>query len=136
MKGFSRMRKDIGVLTVGSLVLVGLLALVPLTASPAGQKGNETKGKFYFKQNCKSCHVKDAQGGEITPLSKDAGTVAGLLRQRQAYEGYGNTYKVFDARAIERRLDVPLQPRSRFAAAGNLRKVILSGSDRRERGAP
>jgi len=70
MKDFSRMRKDIGVLTVGSLVLVGLLALVPLTASPAGQKGNEAKGKFYFKQNCKSCHVKGAPGGELTPLSK------------------------------------------------------------------
>ena len=86
MKGFSRMRKDIGVLTVGSLVLVGFLALVPLTASPAGQKGNETKGKFYFKQNCKSCHVKDAQGGEITPLSK-------TQAQWQAYFAKGKHMK-------------------------------------------
>lgn len=86
MKGFSRMRKDIGVLTVGSLVLVGLLALVPLTASPAGQKGNEAKGKFYFKQNCKSCHVKGAQGGEITPLSK-------TQAQWQAYFAKGKHMK-------------------------------------------
>ncbi len=70
MKGFSKIRKNIGVLSVASLVFVGLLALIPLSASPAGQKGNEAKGKFYFKQTCKSCHVKGAQGGEITPLSK------------------------------------------------------------------
>lgn len=70
MKGFSKIRKNIGVLTAATLVFAGLLALVPLYASPAGQKGNEGKGKFYFKQNCKSCHVKGAQGGEITPLSK------------------------------------------------------------------
>ncbi len=33
-------------------------------------KGNETKGRFYFKQTCKSCHAKGASGGEITPMSK------------------------------------------------------------------
>lgn len=70
MKGFSTTKRDIGVLAVASLALAGLLALVPLSASPARQKGNEGKGKFYFKQSCKSCHVKGAQGGEVTPLSK------------------------------------------------------------------
>lgn len=33
-------------------------------------KGNETKGRFYFKQTCKSCHTKGAAGGEISPMSK------------------------------------------------------------------
>ena len=70
MKGLSNVRTKIGVLTAATLFFAALLALVPLYASPAGQKGNEAKGKFYFKQNCKSCHVKDSQGGEITPLSK------------------------------------------------------------------
>lgn len=32
--------------------------------------GSANKGKFYFKKSCKSCHVKGAEGGEITPLSK------------------------------------------------------------------
>ncbi len=32
--------------------------------------GNEAKGKYYFKQNCKECHTKGAAGGEITPMSK------------------------------------------------------------------
>ena len=70
MKSLSNVKTKIGVLTAATLFFAALLALAPLYASPAGQKGNEAKGKFYFKQNCKSCHVKDAQGGEITPLSK------------------------------------------------------------------
>jgi mono/diheme cytochrome c family protein len=86
MKGFGKFRKDVGVLTVASLVLVGLLALVPLTASPAGQKGNEAKGKFYFKQTCKSCHVKGEKGGEVTPLVK-------TQAQWQAYFAKGKHMK-------------------------------------------
>ncbi len=50
------------------LVLAIILALA--TALAAGSKGSETKGKYYFKQNCKTCHTKGAQGGEITPLNK------------------------------------------------------------------
>ena len=86
MKGFSKMKRNIGVLTTATLVFVGLLALVPSSASPAGQKGNEAKGKFYFKQNCKSCHVKGAQGQEITPLSK-------TQAQWQAYFAKGKHMK-------------------------------------------
>ncbi len=70
MKTFGTLRKDLGALTVGLLVLGGMLALMPLSAAPAGQKGNEAKGKFYFKQTCKSCHVKGEKGGEVTPLVK------------------------------------------------------------------
>jgi mono/diheme cytochrome c family protein len=44
--------------------------LIPLAARSAGQKGNEAKGKFYFKQTCKPCHVKGEKGGEVTPLVK------------------------------------------------------------------
>jgi cytochrome c5 len=48
-----------------------ILALI-LSASAvfAAAKGSETKGRFYFKQNCKTCHTKGAAGGEITPLNK------------------------------------------------------------------
>ena len=52
------------------IVLVLSLILALGVAVSAASKGNETKGKFYFKQNCKSCHVKGAEGGEITPLNK------------------------------------------------------------------
>ena len=70
MKSFERFRKNLGILTVASLVFAGLLALVPLSTSRAGQKGNEAKGKFYFKQTCKSCPIKGEKGGVVPPLIK------------------------------------------------------------------
>lgn len=70
MKVIERAVKNAGVLTAGSLVLLAMLALVPLGSLSAGDKGNETKGKFYFKKTCKPCHVKGEKGGEITPMSK------------------------------------------------------------------
>ena len=47
-----------------------LILIVCASAVLAGTKGSETKGKFYFKSNCKTCHTKGAEGGEITPLNK------------------------------------------------------------------
>jgi len=52
--------------TILMLAVVMALAL----AVSAASKGNETKGKYYFKQTCKTCHTKGAVGGEITPLNK------------------------------------------------------------------
>jgi cytochrome c5 len=40
------------------------------TAAVAIAGGSETKGKFFFKKNCKTCHVKGAKGGVVTPLTK------------------------------------------------------------------
>jgi mono/diheme cytochrome c family protein len=41
------------------------------TAVSANQKkGNQAKGRYYFRQTCKTCHVKGAPGGEVTPMSK------------------------------------------------------------------
>ena len=48
-----------------------LLALIAALAAPlAAQGGSDTKGKYFFKKSCKSCHVAGAAGKEITPLSK------------------------------------------------------------------
>jgi cytochrome c553 len=44
-----------------ALLLVGGWAL-------AG--GSESKGKYYFKKSCKSCHGKGGAGGEVTPIAK------------------------------------------------------------------
>jgi len=52
------------------ILLAFLFCIALVTAVSAAAKGNETKGKFYFKQNCKTCHTKGAAGGEITPLNK------------------------------------------------------------------
>ena len=86
MKKFERLGTKFGVLTAASLLLVGLLTFAPLSATPAGQKGNEAKGKFYFKQTCKSCHVKGEKGGEVTPLVK-------TQAQWQAYFAKGKHLK-------------------------------------------
>lgn len=33
-------------------------------------KGSDKKGKYWFKKTCKTCHGKDSEGGELTPMSK------------------------------------------------------------------
>ncbi|MBP7618883.1 MAG: cytochrome c, partial [Geothrix sp.] len=48
-----------------------LLALVATLVAPlAAQGGSDTKGKFFFKKTCKSCHAPGAAATEVTPLSK------------------------------------------------------------------
>ena len=86
MKESRKAGSNLGVVVIGSLVLAAMLALVPLSSLSAGDKGNETKGKFYFKQNCKTCHLKGEKGGEITPLSK-------TQAQWQAYFAKGKHMK-------------------------------------------
>ena len=58
MKESHKAGANLGVAIVGSLVLGAMLALLPLSSLSAGEKGNDTKGKFFFKQSCKPCHVK------------------------------------------------------------------------------
>ena len=67
---FSRIAKVREILPTAVLMLATALVLAPLGSISAGEKGNEAKGKFYFKQTCKPCHVKGEKGGEITPLTK------------------------------------------------------------------
>jgi mono/diheme cytochrome c family protein len=52
---------------LGLIIYSGLV--LPLAMS-AGSKPSETKGRYYFRQNCKTCHTKGAVGGEITPLTR------------------------------------------------------------------
>ncbi len=51
-------------------VLILSLAAIAAVSLLAASKGNEGKGRYYFRQTCKECHTKGAVGGEITPLSK------------------------------------------------------------------
>lgn len=50
--------------------LFALSAAAPFLTAQAPAKGSDTKGKFYFKKTCKSCHVKGGEAAELTPLSK------------------------------------------------------------------
>ena len=51
---------------VAAVVLLGGL----FAAAADNPKGNEGKGRYYFRQTCKGCHTKEAKGGEVTPLTK------------------------------------------------------------------
>lgn len=71
MKDSGTLGKALGMFLLVSALFAALLGNAPTSAyAAAGQKGNEVKGKFYFKQSCKSCHTKGEKGGELTPLSK------------------------------------------------------------------
>lgn len=62
-----------GGLVLGGVALASLGVLTPVLAPPAhaaDQKGSESKGRYYFRQTCKTCHTKGAAGGEVTPLNK------------------------------------------------------------------
>ena len=57
------------------LILLSLVAFVISLAlssalSAEQKKGNQAKGRYYFRQTCKTCHAKGGNGGEVTPLSK------------------------------------------------------------------
>jgi mono/diheme cytochrome c family protein len=62
---------------ISRIVIGGMAALaMAVLLSPAVSagtnppKGNEGKGRYYFRQTCKDCHTKGAKGGEVTPLTK------------------------------------------------------------------
>ena len=53
-----------------SLGMAAVLVAAALGATAGPTKGNEGKGRYYFRQTCKDCHTKGAKGGEVTPLTK------------------------------------------------------------------
>lgn len=57
-------------LIVGAAATALIVATPPVTSVSAGVKGSESKGRYYFRGTCKTCHTKGAVGGEITPLNK------------------------------------------------------------------
>ncbi len=69
MKGTRKLSHRSKVLIVSLVAMIYGALVLPLALS-AGPKPSETKGRFYFRQNCKTCHTKGAKGGEITPLTK------------------------------------------------------------------
>lgn len=52
-----------------------VMMIVAFVATPvfAVEGGNSRKGKYLYKKSCKPCHISDAEGGELTPLSKTQG---------------------------------------------------------------
>ena len=52
--------------------IISIFTLAALLAAPlaAEQKGSDTKGKFYYKKDCKTCHIAGGGASALTPLSK------------------------------------------------------------------
>jgi len=58
-------------LFLSATAMVPIAALLFTPPSNAGcAKGSETKGRAYYRQICKDCHVKGGKGGEVSPLTK------------------------------------------------------------------
>src|SRR5437660_3926062 len=57
---------------IASLTALAVTALLSttITAATSQPKGNEGKGRYYFRQTCKECHTKGGKGGEVPPLTK------------------------------------------------------------------
>lgn len=52
------------------VLIVVVMVVFASTAVLAADGGNSRKGKYLYKKSCKPCHVDDAEGPELTPLSK------------------------------------------------------------------
>ena len=52
------------------IIALAAVAVFAAFAGTGAPKGNEGKGRYYFRQTCKDCHTKGAKGGEVTPLTK------------------------------------------------------------------
>src|SRR5438094_5641317 len=55
---------------LADLMMAAVLAAASTAGATGQPKGNEAKGRYYFRQTCKDCHTKGAKGGEVTPLTK------------------------------------------------------------------
>ncbi len=52
-----------------TLAIVTVLTVTLTLLSYGAGKTKKPTGKELFKQKCRSCHVKDSDAGEITPIS-------------------------------------------------------------------
>lgn len=54
----------------GMMRVAAVVVAVTFASGFALAAGSANKGRYHFKKSCKSCHVKGAEGGEVSPLSK------------------------------------------------------------------
>ena len=51
-------------------VSVIVLSIIVIGLSFAAEKGNNRKGKYLFRKNCRSCHVENGSAKELSPINK------------------------------------------------------------------
>lgn len=60
--------------TIKSLWTAALVvAVIMIGPGPASAGPNPNKGKTLYKSTCKTCHVKNGEAKELTPISKTIG---------------------------------------------------------------
>jgi mono/diheme cytochrome c family protein len=64
------------------------------------KKGNQAKGRYYFRQACKNCHAKGGAGGEVTPLSKTMAQWKTYFANARHSKGTESLIKVMPAEQI------------------------------------
>ena len=57
-------------LSISGLAVAVVAISLAGVATGAAPRGSETKGRVFFRQTCKDCHIKGGKGGEISPLTK------------------------------------------------------------------
>lgn len=70
----TKLNKVVNFMTRFLKIMLSLLVVMAVSgifsALLAAQKGSETKGRHFFKDNCRQCHAKGGVGGELTPMNK------------------------------------------------------------------
>jgi cytochrome c5 len=64
------MRRFIQNLLILAAAAAFVAAIHPVMPVSGAARGSESKGRYYFRGTCKTCHTKGAVGSEITPLNK------------------------------------------------------------------
>ncbi len=67
------------------IILAVCFGFVMIGTSSAIEKGNERKGKYMFRKNCRSCHI---EGASATPLNPNSKTQAQWERAFDRFERF------------------------------------------------
>ena len=66
--------------------------------------GDDKKGKYLFKKNCKKCHTEDGEGGELTPVTNIMEAWEEIFSEDVHFgeEIFSETFKEKDLKIIEK----------------------------------
>jgi hypothetical protein len=96
----SSLRRKSGLAMIVILLASAFSLILSATVFSAERKGNETKGRVYFRDTCKTCHIKGAAGGEITPMSKTIAQWKTYFEKAKHNQGTEPLTKVMSAEKI------------------------------------
>ena len=83
-------------------VLVTVLAVVCLSfaLAVAADGGNAKRGKYLWKTKCRTCHVQDGEGGDLSPSTKTIKFWTGFFDQKNSNPVIEQKCKKFPAKDL------------------------------------